>query len=414
MNKIAPALKAYMNAALPVNQGGHVLALGEFHNQTANKDFLTEHITELADEHNVGLIAFELPIYLNVFLWAYRDGNLTVPETAPDGMDTTSYLRDMVCLLKDPSHAEASAFPANLVIKAIDDRKKLGEGKTLEIACFDTRLPLNQDIGPFSNKKLPLVVNSNQAYPAYNADSIVKDSYILSEAKKLLAQNPVYQTRLENLEAVIAAQQKWNKMRSANSTAGKTISYDALSAALVKAMLPEDAQGNRKNAITFSGLNHIIGIEDPLFFNNGTFEEHLKGSYSVAGATSFLSGLQVKPALAGNSAELREILGDNTLWYNFQDHSHPFHFPDILDVERDEVITSNVNEAEPDSVAALLIQKRNAYQRDYKELAEEPYPCKINLKEIKCSTVGIRECKAVKDALARVHKDYRAKMAVER
>lgn len=394
---IAPALKAFMSKALPANQGGHVLALGESHRQTANKAFLSEHLSELADpsQHNVGLIALEQQLCMNVLLWAYKDGKLKPPSD----VQPANYLHDMFRFVTESDYSEGSKAISDLAIKSIN------EGDSVHFQCFDTRYSLSDLLKNFADQFDSTKLASIK-YPDDAADHYTRTSFVLREIQRLLKENPEYQLRLDNLEAVISAQRKWNEHHP-----NKTIGCDALSAAVMKAMLPEDADGTPQNAITISGLDHITGLSDSVTKLDGTFAQHLARSQF---SSAFLWGLQTTTALVGSSSEIRRALTKLDFFPDLARQWHPFHFPDMLDVETGEVIKDDVREAAPDSVAATLIRERNAYRAKHRYLKDDTYPTQINLKELLISTRGIRQCKPLQDALARVHKDYQSMYAAER
>ncbi len=275
------------------------------HNQTVVSQYLTDHISELRDDFDLGTIGMEQPPFMNVFLWAYEDRNKGIKLPVPKEK-MAQYVRTMYeCNVHHQKLGMEAK--ANLAMAAIDHG--------VEVVDFDTRQLLEWRLNAakkvipwlerafaqhgslFSREQMRLnsklvermqeVVTRNAAmgFPldetSCNRDhpAPLLNSFVTMEAKALLDANPQYQRRLENLEAVAEAAQRTYPYRG-----GQVQTQDAFSAALlVYAAKPGH------NILSISGSGHIKGFiapKDPAV--QGTFSRHIR-RMGLPGMTALLT-----------------------------------------------------------------------------------------------------------------------------
>jgi hypothetical protein len=286
--KIAPSLKAFMNKALPKDEGKHVLALGEDHTQTTHVKWLQAHLDELKSQHNLGAIGIELPPFMEVFLWAYKDGKLPVGN---DPEKAKAYVERAFKAFCESDFEENTKAKVGFAIAALD--------KNIPVTLFDNRNTLRgtEILSPSVETLRSSLADNEDTRQAmrHNNGNIFDDmsalspqaaalttAFILLEAQKILSENPKYQAQLDNIEAVITAR------RNSKQGGGQRPGHDATSAAIMQASIP-----TAKNAITISGLNHLIGYVSNQYQNDGTFNSHLDAL-----------GLKTSTALVADTSKL--------------------------------------------------------------------------------------------------------------
>jgi hypothetical protein len=413
MTAIAPSLKTFMDKALPKGEGKHVLALGEDHRQVAHVKWLEGHLDKLQKEHSLGAIGFESPPFMEVFLWAYKDGKLPVGN---DPEKAKAYVERIFTLL-DPVFKESTKARISLALSALD--------KGIPVTFFDSRDVLNEGItsnhrlidnienalsvegeGASSNLRegdvqvLARLARQDQAelevlrvYTKEDNRSKIRDdcllktkgkyqiAFMLMEAQKLLKDNPEYQTRLDNIEAVIKARQDWQGH-------GKQAGYDATSAAIIQAALPKG-----ENAFILSGGTHMLGLGDKHQHERspaeGTFAQHLD-----------MLNLKASTAIMGTNTELTEFflnsLGGLSLYRDLQSRDHPYHLPAILATDTGELVPpaqeiTQQPDAKTAPLAARVYENKQYYNEANPGLADAPFPSEENKREVKVSQAALKK-----------------------
>lgn len=333
-----------MKHALPGHADGHVLVLGEMHPEPEHLRWLTEHLRELKAEHNLGSIHLESGPYKEMFLWAYRDGKLPV---GTDRAAARNYLQHTFGRMT--GYPESCEALVDLCMAAID------EG--IAVQCYDSRETLHS-----MTKRYLTDINTVQKRakddPDYdrglsNLGSSVYQSLDTREQKALAVLHahylyntyPEYKTRLDNVEAVIDAQQSMRKNC-------QPLGYDATSAQIaVATMAPH------KNVIGIIGASHLIGYHDNALRSDATFSEHVRHT------------LKTTTAFAGTAHGLvhsfLEAVNSESSLYN-----HPYHVPALLALDTDEVVPAMTakndvsSRADADSLAEMASAKRAEYLKN--------------------------------------------------
>jgi hypothetical protein len=310
---LGPATRAYFAMTLPANQGGSVVAIAEDHNLAGYLKTLRSNYDNLIspNQNNVGTIGVELSTYFNVLYWAAQDGKLPVSS----GKER-AYFKQMVLAtyeqLKHNSEANRTDFlfdaiSKNTRIVAFDTRKNLEDLrkylgnpeqglKALGVLNEKQKQALREDETAFDQwldsaertmiSRLPKELTQNAPAGAIRKDASL--IWFYTEIKDLLDRNPQYKLRLEQIE------------NTAKQMADRGVGEDGQSAAVFV------SQMNRsKNAITLSGLAHIIGHVGGDV--QGTFASHMS-QY----------GLKVYPTIISDSAELAVMaskLIPNSIFY---------------------------------------------------------------------------------------------------
>ncbi|MFZ4125003.1 MAG: hypothetical protein ACOYJ2_02880 [Rickettsiales bacterium] len=350
-----PTLEEFLAQVLPKDaKKPHALAVGEYHNHVGHLGYFSKKLKNLQTDNNLGAVGIELPPFMEVFLWAYYDREVT-------GV-TADYVRRMFQAYNESEYSVNPLATADLAMKAIDNG--------LAFICFDARdVQANtfneweNDIDDFKGKleKDPTLRDrllNLEDSEFTESDKITQYSFVLTELETLLDKNPQYRTRLNNIEAVIDAQRALRRE-------GKMIGYDAVSAALMAARTPQG-----KNALTISGADHIMGIETPPEDTEGTFAQHLSEQFKTT------------TAFAGNSNEVREALLDYAQGNELSSQGHPFHQPNIMVIDEDKVITDIPESAEENSIEAMLKEHRDIYNRKRPNLKDAPFPTEENEIEV--------------------------------
>ena len=255
---MSPAFAEFFAKALPKDGGRHVLTLGELHNNPAHLKYLKEQLPVLKDTYGITSIGLEWSAFLNVFLWAYRDG--TLRDQLGSQENAQAYLRAVFVACSDTLRKANAIAKADLAIAAMD--------AGIEVMGFDSRdilaekkqayskfiKQLNSDVASkltVSGDKIPAdMVLSNIRQSRENLtywDEYTKRAWILEEVDWLLGLKPNYQPKLNALEHVIAVGHQ-------EIEAGMLTS-DGLSAALEQAQMLIAG-----NSITIGGAAHIKGI----------------------------------------------------------------------------------------------------------------------------------------------------------
>ncbi|MBN8543264.1 MAG: hypothetical protein J0M34_03265 [Alphaproteobacteria bacterium] len=372
-----PTLEEFLAQALPKDADKpHALAVGEHHDQVENLRYFTQQLDTLKAQNNLGAIGLEKPPFMEVILWAYADG--VVDE---------AYVKRMFQAYGEAEYSEAMKEKAGLAIEAIK--------RDIPLFCFDTRDTFAQ----FAAQKGALeayreelskdpdlrdkLINEEDA-SFINRSQRVQVGFLISEIRALLKdkEHPEYRARLNDLEAVLLAQRT---MRGES----KLLGYDAVGAALIAERTPQG-----KNALTISGLDHIMGLASRKDGVEGTLAQHLNTNFEAT------------TALAGNSKEVRKVLLDyvrNPI-FTHPHNAHPFHLPNIMLVDEDRVITEIPESAESDTIEEILIDDQASYYIDNPLLKDAPFPMDANIAEVRKSTRYMSESH-IQTALGKLHRN---------
>ncbi len=127
---IKPNAKFLFNDALPGAEGGHVLALRTNNSMEDPYTYVSAHMQELKDQHNVKTISLEQAPYMMILNWAYRDAE---PGPAKDRA-RRRLVNGYIGYSLPP--AEIAIERANMAIAAIDNG--------IEVICADARLTFDE------------------------------------------------------------------------------------------------------------------------------------------------------------------------------------------------------------------------------------------------------------------------------
>jgi hypothetical protein len=378
--KIAPSLKAFMNKALPGKEGGHVLAVGEDHDQETHLKWMESHLDELKEDHNLGGIGFEFAPFMEVLLSAYKDGELPVGD---DPEEAKPYVERMYTIMtEDPKSAKVetslmfSALDKDVPVTFFDSRESLQEKEEKVSPHIKT---LSERMGANKGLREDLRQNKDGAFDRLYTDE--RRAFLILEAQQLLKDNPKYQAQLDNTEAVMTARQTWQKDgKQEEGYPGDPgyLGYDVISAAIMQARIPEG-----KNVITVSGFQHILGLEDRPDGVEGTFAQHLDAL-----------GLKTSTALMGDSAELRDSFleggGPLSFGSQFSRQDHPYHLPTLLAIDTGEVVPpaqeiTQQPDAKTAPLAARVYENKQEYNEKNPHLADAAFPSPENKEEVATS-----------------------------
>ncbi len=252
---IIPNIKQFLDTKLPATGGMHTLVLGEQHDHSEHLAWLTAHLDSLRDTHNVGTIGLEMPVLINVFFWAYQDGNLK-------GMlgeeNVKPYMDAIFAASHDPEftdHAPEQARLATLAldkgfrVAAYDPRFATAKRKAAIATSWDNIINAVCDSAdPSSQNQIEWGFRLDPSLrTAISHDRTMKADWLIHEAEWICNAYPEYRTRLNAIEHLDTIGQK--KIRQ-----GK-ITEDALSMCHFNAMSVPD-----KNHILIIGHNHINGV----------------------------------------------------------------------------------------------------------------------------------------------------------
>lgn len=359
-----PAIKAFMNRALPGNAGGHALVVGENHKQTAHNRYLAEHFDALVQHHNLGALALETDPFMQAFFWAYRDGVLP----AAPGQER-ALLGTLMRFAYGVEHHATSDSRAALYSKAID--------RGLPIIPYDARHTLNEvyeernSFGSWLMKRFDehpnealeillspdpeafLMAKLRADFPSIDTqfpsreeqDALrngVRFAYVMYELMALFADYPQYERWVQNADAVIEAGRRHG------------IGEDAVSAAIIKACAPEG-----KNLIVQAGHGHIIApMRDRDIANQGTLHHHLDRA-GLKTTTSILTDKK-EWGFAGYGLRKGKFYGER-----MKEGGIPtYDVPPVLQVDADRVIDTRALSGmqRPFSIASQLQRARKAYE----------------------------------------------------
>lgn len=320
--RIPPRIKAFLREAMPVSATPHVLATGEWHYGTTSKQFISQQLPELQDEHNLGELGYELPVCLNIFLWAYRDGNLPV-----DKEHARLYLKnifntfkskanripydDVVDLLCDAidggetvvAHDTRAGTAANILAKHsrhVENLKVLCERQPhrhhqlrMDPQAMEKILIEIKAIQPKKSAVLGIGSRGGHSQTSELSLMFFRQVFVFYEMSKLLEKYPHYQRQSDNLDAVIEAGAKYE------------IDHDALSAALLMAHARPS-----ENVLSISGAAHIGGRKNTpsVFQGLGGNYKQLSGTFAQQIAAM---PLPVTPAIIGSSKDIRQLAKDS-------------------------------------------------------------------------------------------------------
>jgi hypothetical protein len=290
-----PNVKAFLDKALPANKGGHVLAIAEHHDAVDYRSLLQSRLPHLTakDGHNVGVIGFELPIYMNALFMAHRDGKLPVKQENADAY-TAQIIRalthrdfrglsdKLVSVLLKNDEVNVVAFDSrerflttipgyHLVLHALD----LGKDRRDELRGNQNLLNLWATI---EAQRLGVGSVDNTISPA----DAVKAVWARSEIYEILRNSPNYVSEIAKMNDIV---------RNAES---RGLGFDGQSAAVLASYAKTD-----KNTISISGASHIVGMASAYRRVEGNFAAHLA-----------LSGLEVAPVFMSSRSQISDIIND--------------------------------------------------------------------------------------------------------
>lgn len=281
---IAPAIQKFLHDALPNDGGNHSLVLGEAHSHTEHLDLLQNQLDDLHKHHHVQTLGLERSSYFNLFLWAYRDGQLT--EMLGSQQAARDYLKAIFAAYSPAYYKENASKHAELTIQALD--------AGMDVIAFDSRDSLpslrgrgkeyiktyNAELSKLAERKgksIDSVIQEQRTdltHALVNKDDAVEFLWMLAEAQALRTLYPEYGQKLKALEKLVhVGHQK---------IADGKLTSDALSAITFNSLA---GKGNR---ITVIGSAHLTGIgssvinsweREPIRYDkedvHGTFGVHL-------------------------------------------------------------------------------------------------------------------------------------------
>lgn len=304
-------VRELFDAALPAGKGSHVLALGEVHYEAGHLHFLKDNLDNLRNQHCLGTIGQEMPYFMNMFLWAYRDGNLPVPADK-----SADYLHKIFNAYYYPVNHDNSEALGDLAMAALE--------RNMRVVCFDTRCTLSeygdsilrkcagksfrdmlehtaqkerlsetellemfrQDTAKIpemlvweTQKAVPLLQLAALGHLAEHKDrlpeyriyfqtenlphalsaSALDEAWMHHEARLLLEQHPEYQKRLDAMESMILEGRV------------KGLPEDAMSSVIFHSSMDRE-----RNAITIHGFHHLLGINNESLQVQGTTDLHMQ------------------------------------------------------------------------------------------------------------------------------------------
>ena len=326
-------IKRLFAQALPEGTNSHILALGEVHCEAGHLNILTENLEELDKRHNLGTVGLELFPYMNVFLWAYRDGNLPVSESQID-----NYLAAVFRSYALPVNGNVYSANSHLAKAAID--------RGMRAVCFDARGMLQDEVSKCNDTCMGLAFsdfveqaadkegipqekllealrndpskvtsrlaqscgnvlahmkiaafgeilssNSNFPYAFYYGDkdvpanmvrSRIAHAWMVNEARLLLEQHPEYQARLDAMESMILEGRV------------KGLPEDAISSAIFHSSMDRE-----RNAISMHGYFHLQGVNIESLQVQGTADLHLQSMPGIH---------RVSRAIIASSSKAAQVL----------------------------------------------------------------------------------------------------------
>jgi hypothetical protein len=330
-----PKTAAFLRQTLPRSEGGHMLTLGEVHTHAEHLDFLREQLPTLVKNHHLGTIGLERPLFLNVFLWAYRDGTLARELGTKEA--ARAYLTGMFeahhrTELHDNAIASAklciAALDGGINVIAYDGRDRLKDEKD---RWSKTLKSLDQFMLHESESTRQSKAEFEQKIRSENPDRFVKNkklkfTYMLHEVDHWLKKKPEYQEKLTAMERIITLGQK------------KGVGGDAIAATLL-----QSAANPAKNTISIAGAIHIsgIGAQDSKKNIQGTLPHHLKqmrveGRPAPTITAAILAGTGMVTDITKINRGWIEGKGDYASWY----HEGPIVRGEpvpVIDIARDEI-----------------------------------------------------------------------------
>lgn len=217
----SPTLEEFLAQALPKDaEKPHALVVGEHHDQVENLRYFTDQLDKLKTHNNLGAIGLEKSPFMEVVLWAYADG-----------LVDAAYVKRMFQAYGDSRFFESMKARASLAIESIK--------RDIPFFCIDARNTFTE----FSERKDSIdayqealskdpdlrekIINEEDLL-FINRPQDIRVGFLISEMQMLLEnkKHPEYQARLNDIEAVIAAQRT---LRGES----KLLGYDAVSAAMM-------------------------------------------------------------------------------------------------------------------------------------------------------------------------------------
>ncbi len=311
-----PTAKKLFRAALPAKEGGHILALREYHDAYEHLQLLTNNIKTLKRDHRVGVIGFESAIFMNLFEWAYRDGKLAAtPEEAQQQMEDVyqAYARlDFIKNLYGRSNLSIAAHKNGMDIFHFDGRQ-LPLMERLKTASPEL-------INDFQQKGFDATTPYAKIVTGYATDpdqSVFKMYWLLLKAKKLYDENPEYRTKLDAIESTIT------------TLLSKNIPIDVISANIMA-----QYASKTNNAISISGTYHLGGFKSERDRLQGIFDEGLAGAgWKVT--DGWIATTHTHPNHSWTEIGFGDGLGcdnfDSMDWLYLIDTNKVRHFPEKID-----------------------------------------------------------------------------------
>lgn len=287
---IQPNTAAFFRKALPGDQATHTLALGEAHFDDVHVRLMTQHMEQLRDEHNLRTIGLEMPAFINLFLWAYRDGTLEKELGSKEAAQ--AYLKAIFVAYGNKEASNAYTRKAELCMRAFD--------RGVNVVAFDARDTYAavkndrfKELNHFRHGEVERTAKSQNRtvddFLQYVRETLSKHhhnlpiAWMLDEVKWLSDKKTDYAAKLETIEDLI-------RLGHTKIAAGKLTS-DALSAVIFNALAQP---GGR---ITINGSSHIDGIGMDGFYIKHEFlpKHHVHHMHGTFGHHLFAMGSDDKP-----------------------------------------------------------------------------------------------------------------------
>lgn len=325
-----PKLAEFLDETFPNDGRQHVLMVGERHDAIEHTRWLIDHLDTLL-AHDVRAIGMELPIFMNVFFWAYADGTLT--RELGSQQAAREYVEN-VCSAMSIGQ-DASRAHARLAMNALDrgmhyvcyDARRSFEGFSDYIAIFPERNPEGAErmqtllhgsdrlqasalVAKEKEALIQKLIPTDTPLPPFEYSV----AWVHQEVTHWLEGNPDYRRKLQAIDRAISVGQR--------HIGEKDMGSDGLSACIAHALMPKE--GNR---ITISGLNHNLGVPvgfgSPVMNVHGLFSHHMQEvAAHYAGVESAEDALHahrvsvVAMASSDKMAQYKDAIDRNTRFPN--------------------------------------------------------------------------------------------------
>lgn len=246
--------------------GADVAIIRETHTLASHRDFFTRHLSHLRTQQHLGGFADESAPYMNVIFWAYRDGILGDRE-----------LKQAISAYIDPKNHKLIRSSVQMITEATrqgidyfayDARHFLLSSKIELDATIDYVRTKHPEFQNWDGKtKLPATTRF-AIDPADQKEGLEADASLLIRVTQILAGNPHYTARLEQIE------------KRAERLRDQGLPYDAIAAVLIAEHLPRD-----RNLVVFPGADHASGVHSRENKLEGIIDESLTALLASSGRT---------------------------------------------------------------------------------------------------------------------------------